>query len=245
VELLHDPTPSKLVFYSFPLKPERQAIPMKKELKSVNTLVFSYLTLRATIGILGMAFPFVVALGALILFHTGFQSSISSYYHTGMRDVFVGVLWAIGFFLLSYQGYGRADNIAGNLACVFAVGVSLFPTTPDGSTASGAHIIGNVHLAFSALFFLTLVYFSLVLFTKTSPGKLPTERKLQRNIVYKTCGYTMGACILLIAIYHLLPVTVKPLVGVYRPVYWLEALAIFTFGISWFTKGEAILKDED
>jgi hypothetical protein len=30
----------------------------------------------------------------------------------------------------------------------------------------------------------------------------------------------------------------------FRPVYWLEALAILAFGVSRFTKGEAILKDE-
>jgi hypothetical protein len=30
----------------------------------------------------------------------------------------------------------------------------------------------------------------------------------------------------------------------YKPGYWLEALAVLAFGISWFTKGEAILKDK-
>jgi hypothetical protein len=30
----------------------------------------------------------------------------------------------------------------------------------------------------------------------------------------------------------------------YHPVFWLEALAIFAFGTSWSTKGEAILRDE-
>lgn len=41
-----------------------------------------------------------------------------------MRDTSVGMLFAIGFFLLSYQGPGRADRMAGILACVFAAGVS-------------------------------------------------------------------------------------------------------------------------
>jgi hypothetical protein len=208
------------------------------------SLVFSYLALRKAIGILGIALPFVLSLGALILFQTGIQSSISSYYHTSMRDVFVGTLWAIGFFLLSYRGYKLCDDIAGDLGCVFAVGVALFPTTPDGATSSGARLIGYVHLAFAALFFLTLIYFSLFLFTKTHPDKSPTRKKLQRNKVYKICGYTMGICILLIAVYSFLPDTIVSLLKTFKPIYWLEAIAILAFGISWFTKGEAILKDE-
>jgi hypothetical protein len=217
---------------------------MKKNLENERSLVFSYLALRKTIGILGITFPFILSLGAMIIFQDGFQNSISSYYHTGMRDVFVGTLCVIGFFLLSYKGYERSDDIAGDLGCVFAVGTALFPVTPDSAVTSAARLIEYVHLAFAALFFLTLIYFSLFLFTKTDPKKSPTRRKLQRNKVYKVCGYTMGICILLIFIYFLLPGSVASLFQAYKPIYWLQTLAILAFGISWFTKGEAILKDE-
>jgi len=217
---------------------------MENKSKDERSLVFSYLELRKVIGILGLALPFVLSLGALILFKTGIQSSISSYYHTGMRDVFVGILSAIGFFMFSYKGYERLDNIAGDLGCIFAVCVALFPTTPDGEVTSLARFIGYVHLTFATLFFLTLIYFSLFLFTKTDPNKTPSKRKMQRNKVYKACGYTMGICILLIAIYFFLPSGMTLFLIKCKPVYWLEALAILAFGISWFTKGEAILKDE-
>lgn len=43
------------------------------------------------------------------------------FYHTGMRNVFVGTLCAIGFFLLSYKGYESSDDIAGDLGCVFTL----------------------------------------------------------------------------------------------------------------------------
>jgi hypothetical protein len=210
-----------------------------------KTLVFSYLALRQAIGILGLVLPFVVSLGALLIFRTGLQSSISSYYYTGMRDVFVGVLFATGFFLLSYKGYERADDIAGDLACIFAVGVALFPTAPLGEVSDTTRLIGHLHLIFAALFFLTLTYFSLVLFTKTNPNKPPTRRKLQRNIVYRICGYIMAGCIILMALYSFLPEkATSPFVGL-KPIYWLEALAILAFGVSWFVKGETILKDEE
>jgi len=218
---------------------------MNRESGNGTSLVFSYLELRRIIGLLGILFPFILAIGALLIFNTGPQSSVSAYYHTGMRDVFVGILFAIGFFLLTYRGYERSDNRAGNLCCVFAIGVALFPCTPDVGATNPDHIIGYIHLAFAALFFLTLIYFSLFLFTKTDPEKPPSRRKIQRNRIYKVCGYAMLICILLIAVYIILPDSTALAFEPLNPVYWLEALAVLFFGISWFTKGEAILKDED
>jgi hypothetical protein len=218
---------------------------MKSEPKSGSSLVFSYLTLRKAIGVLGVTLPFTVSLGALLIFHKGIQSSISAYYYTGTRDVLVGTLWAIGFFMLSYRGYERADYIAGILACVSAVGITLFPTTPETGPTAAARWIGGLHYFFAALFFLTLIYFSLFLFTKTHPDRPPTGRKLQRNRIYRLCGMVMVVCILLIAVVSLIPAQVsKPLKSA-EPVFWLETGAILAFGISWLTKGEAILKDEE
>jgi hypothetical protein len=204
-------------------------------------LVLSYLSLRQAVGIIGCALPFVLAFGKTLLQGPGIQSSISGYYYTDMGNVFVGSLCAIGVFLMSTRGYDRKDEIAGRLACAFAVGVALFPTTPDMAATSQEDIVGDVHLSLAALLFLTLAYFSLVLFTKTAPDKKPTGRKLQRNIVYRVCGYTILACILLIVVVKLPPV--KTLAAWLTPVFWLESVAVVAFGVSWLTKGETILKD--
>ncbi len=209
-----------------------------------NSIVISYLTLRSAIGILGMSLPFLVSLGARFIFDTGLQSSISAYYHTGMRDVFVGVLWAAGFFLFSYRGYGLMDEIAGKLACLFAVGVSIFPASPDGATDPVVVRIGIVHFIFSGLLFLTLIFFSFFLFTKTDPHRTPTPRKLMRNRIYRVCGLVMLMYVILLGVYTALPPDLAAVFAVYHPIYWLEAFAIFTFGVSWFTKGQGILKDE-
>lgn len=217
---------------------------MNEKAYNNDSMIISYLTLRKIVGILGTTFPFVLVIGATILFSDGMQSSISSYYRTGMQDIFVGTLCVIGFFLLSYRGYERADDIAGDLACLFAVGVAVFPTAPDTMITGGEQLIGYVHLTFAALFFLTLIYFSLFLFTKTNSSVAPSRRKSQRNSIYRFCGYTMSACILLIVIHTLLPDGVKSSIKAYSPVFWLEGIAIVTFGISWLTKGEAILKDK-
>ncbi len=163
-----------------------------------------------------------------------------------MRDVFVGTLFVIGLFLLSYTGYERKDDIAGNLACVFAVGLALFPV--DAGEKGGAatnSLVGILHYAFALLLFLTLIYFALFLFTKMSPKREPTPKKLQRNMVYRACGYVMSGCVLLMILYVLFLDDAVPDLRAYAPIFWLEAFAVIAFGISWATKGEAILKDED
>lgn len=207
-----------------------------------NSFVLSYMTLRKAIGILGVGLPFVLIIGKVIFESPGIQDSISDYYYTVMRDVFVGILCAIGIFMLSYRGHERADDIAGDLACVFAIGVAWFPTAPPSPTPDQV-ITGYVHYAFAAAFFLTLAYFCLVLFRKTNPEKLMSRRKIMRNRVYAVCGYTMLGAMALLLVYGLLlrETRVRDL----EPVFWLETLAIVAFGLSWLTKGEALLKDEE
>jgi hypothetical protein len=217
---------------------------MKKNPVTDQNLVFSYLTLRKAIGFLGCALPFAVSLGAWIIFRTGMQSSVSNYYYTGTRNVLVGALWAIGFFLLSYRGYERIDNIAGILGCVFALGTALFPTAPEIDPSSRATLIGYFHQGFAGLFFFTLIYYSLFLFTKTKPHVRPARRKLQRNVVYRVCGITMAVCILLMTIYTFLPDAASAPLKRFYPIFWLETIAILSFGLSWLTKGQAILQDE-
>ncbi len=145
-----------------------------------------------------MALPFVLAFGKILLDSPGIQSSMSDYYYTVMRDVLVGSLCAIAVFLMSYRGYERIDHIAGILACIFALGVALFPTAPDMDASQREKIVGGLHAVFAVAFFLTLAFFSLALFRKTNPSKPPTLKKLQRNVVYTICGYAILACIALI-----------------------------------------------
>lgn len=211
--------------------------------ETTDSLVRAYLTLRKFIGILGLLLPLVLWLGAVILFGTGVQGSVSGYYHTGMGDVFVGTLCAIGVFLLTYKGHERRDDWAGNVACVFAVGVAVLPPVPPIQPSSLDKALGAAHLTSAALLFLILAYFSLCLFTKTDKEKTPTARKLRRNQIYRVCGFTILAAILLIGVHAILP-ALKERLETLNPVFWLESLAIVSFGVSWLVKGEAILGDE-
>lgn len=223
---------------------------------SGQDLQFSYLELRRAVGYIGVALPFVVAIGKIVLQGPGLEPTISSYYYTDLGNWFVGSLCAIGVFLLSTRGYpdtGRRfgyDQIAGWFACIFAVGVALFPMAPapdpmNPKIPTPEQVeIGKVHWTLAALLFLTLAYFSLFLFTKTNkePGSKPTPQKLKRNRVYRVCGIIILAAIALIPVVMYKPIADK--VQALHPVFWLESLAVEAFAFAWLVKGETILKDE-
>lgn len=208
-----------------------------------NRLVVSYLMLRKAIGCLGMVLPFVLAIGGKLIFGTGLQETISDYYYTGMGDVFVGTLFAMGVFLFSYKGYGKKDNLAGNIAAVCVIGTALFPTTPVDPTTVAA-VVGKAHVAFATLYFSTLAYFSLVLFTKSDPTQPATRQKLQRNQVYRVCGYLIIWALIAITLLGVLPDSLTAAFADLNPIFWLESVAVISFGVSWFVKGEGILEDE-
>jgi len=207
-----------------------------------DSLVISYLSLRKAVGIIGIALPFVLAFGRMLLDGSpGIEPSMSAYYYTQMGDVFVGSLCAIAVFLMSYRGYQRRDRIAAILAGAAGIGIALFPTTPLADPSPADQAIGRVHLACAAVFFLTLAYFSLALFRETDPARTPTPRKLQRNIVYTVCGHTILACLLMIVLGNLF-LSETDAIRLHW-LFWFEAVAVVAFGASWLVKGEAILKD--
>ena len=226
-----------------------------------NRHLASYLTLRKGIGFLGLALPFILGLGGMLLANPGLRSSVSAYYHTGLGDVFVGTICVIGIFLFAYKGYEPNDDRAGDFACFCAIGLALFYTSPDmGDTSRGVgltvspptaetlEIIAVAHLVFAAGFFLTLAYFSICLFTKSKGEKTP--KKHQRNRVYKACGYVMLGALALIPLefsiqeLELLPEAALSAIAGLHPRFYLESIAMLAFGFSWYVKGEAILRDE-
>jgi len=235
------------------------------EQKSPNPQLISYITLRKAVGILGITFPIVLILGSVVCCGCNeIQSSISAYYHTDMRNFFVGLLCAIALFLFTYTGYDSTDATAGNIGCIFALGVAFFPTSYSGPinsciteiTENG--IISTIHFTSAAGLFLTLAYFSICRFTKTKKepenclksfcfkksDQRPTGRKLTRNRIYLTCGLIMIGCIILISVYKALGTSSQgQSLSKLKPIFWLETIALWAFGVSWLTKGRTIYAD--
>jgi len=222
----------------------------------------TYLRLRANVGKLALALPVTVWLGDLILRQGVIQPSISAYYHTEMRNWFVGSLFAIGFFLLTYNpglvddGYkDEPDHIYGVLAGLMAMVVAITPTGrpsyEDGNLPPviySEELLNNIHLISVSIFFVILVIFSAKLFRK---GNKPfSEKKKQRNKIYLWCGVAMAVCVAVMALYgasrYFAPNTFE-LLSTKNIIFWTEFAAIMAFGFSWSVKGEALqqLNDED
>lgn len=214
-------------------------------------MLISYILLRRLIGCLAFSLPIMLAFGGILYGGCTFiESSISDYYHTEMRNVFVGTLSAIALFMFTYRGYDYRDRIAGNLACVFALGVAFFPTSVDTVSQCATNCISYnpwisiVHLTSAFLLFAVLIYFSLVLFPLSDydDDKWLSKQKKRRNIIYHISGLVMIVCVLLIALYFAFFDT-NPELQKLDPVFWLETFALWAFGVSWLTKGQVIYRD--
>jgi hypothetical protein len=217
---------------------------MNKAAPKLDPGIVTVKTLRRAVGIVGIGLPFAVALLARTLFHTPLQDSISSYYHTGARDLFVGALCATGVFLFCYKGYESIDNWVTNLAGALAIAVAFFPTAPtttDCTVDPTAKIISILHFVFAAGFFLALSFLAFRLFTKSDQASL-TMSKQTRNLVYRICAWTMVGALVLVGLFSLVNCN-APLITIYRPVFWSETLALVAFGFSWLVKGETLWRD--
>jgi len=99
-----------------------------------------------------------------------------------------------------------------------------------------------VHLVSSALLFLTLAYFCLFLFRKTSALRTPTRHKLMRNTVYTICGWTIIGSIVVMTSLNI--PAVSHFLAPINPLFDFESLALFAFGMAWLTKGNGFLPDD-
>lgn len=114
-----------------------------------DELVISYYRVRQSLGYLGFVLPFLLILGGLLSLGA-VEPSISDYYHTILRDVFVGVIVAIGLFLIAYPGHQAetgqvlSDDRMTSLAGVAALGVAFFPNEQrlQGASLGGANLGG-------------------------------------------------------------------------------------------------------
>jgi hypothetical protein len=176
-------------------------------------------------------------LGVFLIFNGNITLyTISMYYYSGMRDVFVGALCAIALFLFFYHGYDPWDDWLGNIAGFCAICIAWFPT----SKMEPLDWQGKIHFIAAIVFFITLACFSLFLFTRK--GTDPTPEKLKRNGIYIICGLVMIACLIAIAIYFRLLQKDYPKTSF---IFWTETAALVVFGISWLTKGGAVLADKE
>ncbi|HSN07708.1 MAG TPA: hypothetical protein VLS85_01660 [Hanamia sp.] len=225
-----------------------------KNKRDESQWVISYLTLRKSVGILGIALPIVLLTGFWLLDkNCDYPPSISHYYYTNLGTYFTGTLCAVALFLFSYKGPEDTDKHASLFAAICALGVAFFPANPYCNSCNNCVLVhldysylrNGLHYAFAGFLFLTFAYFSLVLFTKTSYEIKPTKQKLLRNKIYKFCGWVIIICITIIGLTSIPAINSIGFIKNFKPLTFIfEAIALFAFGYSWLIKGETFFKDQ-
>lgn len=225
---------------------------MQKEAKpsSHQQLGWTFITQQRVIAVLSFFLPLFL-IGWSILSGQGIRGSISEYYYTPVRDVFVGTLSALALFLWSYRGYHptnpelRADRVVAKIASVAAALTALAPLKPRGADWSctllqcvvGVDITYWIHNIAAAVFLTALAVFCLILF----PMSAIPNRDMGRNLViYGVSGATMIIAVLLMVLWTFLPVEIYFMLGKYKPILFLETVALMAFATSWLLRSSAV-----
>lgn len=215
-------------------------------------LKFQSIMLRV-LALLSILLPLVLMAGSAAFDHcTTVLESISHYYYTSVGQVFVGVLYITGLFLFLYKGDNQGEVIATRFAAFCILGVALLPTSNDiygcSNHAYSPNAIGELfHKAFAAFFLLTMSAM-FCLFTRNSDSTNKQARS--RNRLYRICAATIAVIVFTIVALS------KPdwydeetqqqllwWTTTYKPVFWLEWLALVAVGTSWLIKGQWLLAD--
>jgi hypothetical protein len=200
--------------------------------------VFStYVSLRYGLAVIGAVLPILVyVIGA---FHgVELQGSMSAYYwapgggQAPSRDAFVGCLFAVAACLYLYKGFTTRENVALNLAAIFAVGVAVFPTEWNCQVDCGRF---SVHGASAVLMFLCLVF--VVWFcARDTLSLLPEPSAGRYRMLYGAIGLVM-------LVSPLTAFVLNSFIGAGSSyIFFIEAAGIWAFAAYWFAKSRELRK---
>ncbi|MBD2705069.1 hypothetical protein IC229_30870 [Spirosoma sp. BT702] len=168
-----------------------------------------------------------------------------------MGNVFVGLLYTTGISLFLYKGDSLNEIIATRFAAICIIMVALLPTSKDiyGCSTQVYHpnALGEeFHKAFAAFFLLTMS----VLFCVFTQNSDTSQQARNRNRLYRVCAATISIIVFTIVAISKpgwLDQQSEQLVlswtTEYKPVFWLEWIALAAVSISWLTKGQWFLVD--
>ncbi len=216
-----------------------------RELSSkANALVVSYRGIRRAVGFSGLLLPIVLGPIGWIL-GIEIQDNMSSYYHTPLRDVFVGTLCGMGVFLFVYRGHDWIEDWTANIAGAAALAVAFFPLDENSDPLVQKSIAGYMHTLSGGVFFLTLAFYSLVHFPKSKSQISESEpHPWERNFFYRTSGIVIVLAMIAMGSYmFLVPRAWKTLLNDYNFLFWMEWLAVWSFAAAWLTKGRVIIAE--
>lgn len=220
------------------LKPQDTVDPHR----DTSRYVRSYLIMRVLVGALAVALPPMLVFGDGIGFDADPfpRGSLSSYFFSGTREIFVGTLSATAVFLLTYKVAERSlDNTLSWLAGVAVLAVALFPTEGPANVdltplqeKLGESVVATIHYISAATFIGSLAVIS-YFFGKREGKRRRREGKLPPEFwkrYHQLCAATIAAALLGIVVAEVIGWPPKALlIG--------EWVSVWAFGASWLMKG--------
>ena len=210
-----------------------------------NDCIASYLTLRRMIGWAGLLMPLAVRGGGLLIDGIRTTDSLSAYYYTSMRDVFVSITVLTGALLACYRTTRPLDNIVATIAGLAAMGAALFPMEPTYAAellarypalGTEAHYSNHGILGYHLFFAITFAALSFYLvYFRFGAAPFVTVQSAKRAAVYKICGAVMLLSFSAIAGLALFADGAS--------FFWPETCAVVALAIAWLVNGQAVLKD--
>jgi MFS family permease len=208
----------------------------------------SWLLIRLLVGVLGLALPAALLLGDkyVLAGSPGARGSMSAYYHSGMRDVFVGTLCIIGMFLITYMIFHyNWENVFTIGAGAAAVVVALFPTFRDRpdqvltplQQKLGEPTVAHVHAGAALAYIGLLALVSAACFGRR---ELREHHRPGRAALHLACGGLMVVTLLLLGVAKL--AGIESVAG-FTPLLLGELACTVLFGLSWLVKGSDIARE--
>jgi hypothetical protein len=217
----------------------------------------SYLLIRATVGVIGIALPILLMVGEGFFqgsIHA--RGSLSAYYHSPMRDMFVGGLCVVGVLLLTYLA-GQphtVDFVFSTIAGVAIIGVVAMPTNrpdlPDGAPLCGPHTnpeppdcssvestfgehqVAVGHAICGVVFIASLLVVCLAFAHR--------ERVDRNKPGWALVHYTCAGAMVVAAAWWVIGTWLEVDIFTLQPLYVCEVVSVWAFGVSWFLKGDAL-----
>ncbi|MGQ0575558.1 MAG: hypothetical protein ACT4RN_15345 [Pseudonocardia sp.] len=218
--------------------------PHTDPLESARRYLRSYGRMRTAIGVIGVLLPVVLLVGDVVFLDGDMllRGSLSAYYHSGMRDVWVGALAATALFLVNYRVEEQpVDNRWSTVAGVAALGVALFPTNrPPGTplpptplqAALGERLVATIHFTSAAVFIVSLAIISVYFGRRemVNRARTPAAALAWRNFHWG-CAAVIGVALVAMVASQATGIADR------NSLLFGEIVAVVAFGASWLAKG--------
>ena len=192
-------------------------------------IVETYFVLRMVIAGGAIVLPPALLVWALLDWRVAMMDSLSAFYFTPARSLFVGTLVAIGVALVAYRGYTRGENLLLNAAGVLAVVVALVPTADPAMPGDALTLTSVIH-AVAAVAFFVLAALSIFFYGQETLDSVrdPRARRSYR-VVYRTLA-------VLVLVFPAKALIVAWLVESSAALFAVEAAALYAFAAFWLVK---------